>query len=105
VELAREDKGWWQTLARRVNRLNCRDLVLIAWLYVYSSAYSVCTGYYLRRSSDSYYEPCLVKIVGISILYAIRLARLLHKLVLGRDLDRILTERTLTVEAPSLLGL
>ena len=58
----------------------------------------------LRRSCDAYYKASLVKVIGINILYTIRLARLLNKLKLCCNSDRILIASALAVELPILLS-
>jgi hypothetical protein len=49
VELARQDDERWQRPARRVNTLNCRDPVSIAWLNIDCPADCVRASDHFRR--------------------------------------------------------
>ena len=67
VELSRQDHEWWNTPARRVDTLNSRDPVSVAWLYSYCPAYSVRARDDLGRCRDAYYEASLVKVVDVVV--------------------------------------
>jgi len=104
VLLTRQDHEGRETPARRVDTLDSRNPVSVTWLHSNCSTYYVRASNHLRRSRDAHHKASLVEVVGINILYTVRLARLLNELKPRCDSDRILTASALAVELPIPLG-